>query len=160
MGGDGEEVTYDVTSDPQFANVKFAPPPCSGEPCEGQGMCRSKWGSCGTGSNFCNDDSLWIPECSDATTTGNVMTSTTAGVTTVTATATVATTTSIAATTVAPPTTTEHAGDTCTGKPCDKPWHTSSMCRSKWGHCGATADHCNDDSLWCGSDASGCKCAG
>merc|ERR1712080_160264 len=144
------EVTYDVTSDPQFANVDFAPTPCSGEPCEGQGMCRSKWGSCGTGSDFCNDDSLWTPECSDATTTGNAVTSATAGITTVTATATVATTTAAFTTTSAEGT------DTSSGNPCATPRH----CRSKWGYCGVTAAHCNTESLWCGSDASGCKCTG
>merc|ERR1712217_739944 len=51
-------------------------------------------------------------------------------------------------------------GGSCTGQPCDRAWHTSSHCRSKWGHCGTTTAHCNAESLWCGSDAASCSCGG
>merc|ERR1712080_436110 len=93
--GDGEQVTYDASSDPEFSNVKVAPLPCSGEPCA-QGQCRSEWGSCGSSADFCNEDSLWTPSCSDDVTT------TTATIITTTATtvaATTATTTMVSATT-------------------------------------------------------------
>jgi hypothetical protein len=32
---------------------------CPGEPCEQSTQCRSKWGSCGTGSAWCNIGSTW-----------------------------------------------------------------------------------------------------
>jgi hypothetical protein len=59
--------------------------------------------------------------------------------------------TTMAATTTVITTT---GGHICTGKPCA----SQSHCRSKWGYCGVTIHHCNDESLWCGSDATGCQC--
>jgi len=44
----------------------------------------------------------------------------------------------------------------CSGEPCDR----EDTCRSQWGFCGVTTDHCNDKSLWCGSSTTGCLCAG
>merc|ERR1711971_1374537 len=32
----------------------------------------------------------------------------------------------------------------CSGQPCEMPAH----CRSKWGHCGASSDYCNSESIW------------
>merc|ERR1712113_236266 len=54
--------------------------------------------------------------------------------------------------------TTTQGGGSCLGQPCDRAWHTSAHCRSKWGGCGTTGGHCNAESLWCGSDATGCSC--
>jgi len=146
--GDGEQVTYDASNDPEFAKVKVAPSPCSGEPCA-QGMCRSKWNSCGSSADFCNDDSLWTPECSDDSATTTTTTGTTITVTTTTAMpATVTTTTT---------THSDSDGDGgCIGDPCS----TQSHCRSKWGWCGTTTNHCNSESLWCGSEAATCECNG
>merc|ERR1711920_66093 len=46
--------------------------------------------------------------------------------------------------------TTSPSGE-CEGPPCS----VDSQCRSEWGHCGTTADHCNANSKWkkngCGS---------
>lgn len=40
----------------------------------------------------------------------------------------------------------------CTGEPCS----LTSQCRSQWGHCGSSADHCNAMSTW----SSGCAGGG
>merc|ERR1712137_1499400 len=32
----------------------------------------------------------------------------------------------------------------CSGQPCS----SASLCRSKWGFCGATSDYCNSESTW------------
>lgn len=52
------------------------------------------------------------------------------------------------------PTTTRRSSGGCTGAPCSD----ATLCRSKWGHCGSSADHCNDESIWkaggCGSTSS------
>jgi len=82
---------------------------------------------------------------------------TTTATTSTTISSTLAVTTTLPFTTTM---TTTHGGGSCTGQPCDKAWHTSAHCRSKWGHCGATQGHCNAESLWCGSDAVGCSCGG
>merc|ERR1712048_8290 len=34
---------------------------CIGEPCSDPTHCRSKWGSCGSGSAYCNAESIWKP---------------------------------------------------------------------------------------------------
>jgi hypothetical protein len=47
-------------------------------------------------------------------------------------------------------------GGTCSGAPCDR----QDQCRSEWGFCGVTGDHCNAKSFWCGSDTTGCQCGG
>jgi len=39
---------------------------CSGEPCRNEQHCRSKWGFCGTGSAYCNEDSTWSSAGCDA----------------------------------------------------------------------------------------------
>merc|ERR1712070_689520 len=44
-----------------------------------------------------------------------------------------------------------NGGGGCSGSPCNDP----TLCRSKWGFCGSSPDHCNDESTWkaggCGS---------
>jgi len=50
--------------------------------------------------------------------------------------------------------TTTVVGGTCSGEPCNQ----QDQCRSEWGFCGVSADHCNDRSSWCGSDTTGCQC--
>merc|ERR1711870_131886 len=32
---------------------------CSGDPCDSVSMCRSQWGHCGSGADYCNAQSLW-----------------------------------------------------------------------------------------------------
>merc|ERR1711920_1188011 len=34
---------------------------CSGQPCPSASHCRSKWGHCGSTSNYCNSESIWTP---------------------------------------------------------------------------------------------------
>merc|ERR1712146_387193 len=34
---------------------------CTGEPCVDPTHCRSKWGSCGSSSAYCNAESTWTP---------------------------------------------------------------------------------------------------
>lgn len=36
---------------------------CTGEPCEEQSWCRSKYGSCGPGQIYCNTNSIWMKSC-------------------------------------------------------------------------------------------------
>jgi hypothetical protein len=87
----------------------------------------------------------------------------TATVTDMTTSTTSTTSTTVAIASTLPLTTTTSTtigGGSCTGQPCDSAWHTSSHCRSKWGHCGTTTAHCNAESLWCGSDAASCSCGG
>merc|ERR1712060_432146 len=43
----------------------------------------------------------------------------------------------------------------CSGEPCDD----ASYCRSEWGYCGVSADHCNSQSTWKASGCSG-SCSG
>jgi hypothetical protein len=99
------------------------------------------------------------PTATTSTTTTMEHTATTTvetATTTTTSSSVAISTTSLATTTAS----TTNGGGSCTGQPCDSAWHTSSHCRSKWGHCGTTAGHCNAESLWCGSDAAGCSCGG
>merc|ERR1712151_1380270 len=55
---------------------------CSGDPCDSVSMCRSQWGHCGSGADYCNEQSLWrAGGCTGAsastTTTPSASTSTT-----------------------------------------------------------------------------------
>jgi hypothetical protein len=43
----------------------------------------------------------------------------------------------------------------CSGEPCDD----ASYCRSEWGYCGISADHCNAQSTWKAGGCSG-SCSG
>eukprot|EP00948_MAST-09A_sp_MAST-9A-sp1_P001383 g1383.t1 len=36
---------------------------CKGQPCVDSSMCRSRWGYCGNGPQFCNSDSSWSSKC-------------------------------------------------------------------------------------------------
>jgi len=101
------------------------------------------------------------PSHTDTTTTAtatsttshtNPTTTTTDGIITSTST----TSTMLASTTAALSTTvvTTTGGSICAGEPCASQTH----CRSKWGFCGVTVHHCNVESLWCGSDTTGCQC--
>merc|ERR1712217_267241 len=99
-----------------------------------------------------------------ATATTTALTAVGQSVTTTSADMTTSTTsTTVAIASTSPLTTTSSitiGGGSCTGQPCDRAWHTSSHCRSKWGHCGITTAHCNAESLWCGADAASCSCGG
>eukprot|EP00930_Biecheleria_cincta_P019059 TRINITY_DN1465_c0_g1_i4.p1 TRINITY_DN1465_c0_g1~~TRINITY_DN1465_c0_g1_i4.p1 ORF type:complete len:546 (-),score=95.76 TRINITY_DN1465_c0_g1_i4:379-2016(-) len=81
------------------------------------------------------------------TTTTSTTTSTTATTSTTMAATTTTTTTS---TTSASLTTTVSTGSHCSGEPCSD----STLCRSEWGFCGSSGDHCNDKSTW---KAAGCS---
>merc|ERR1712048_896010 len=35
---------------------------CSGDPCLDTSHCRSKWGSCGASTAYCNDESIWTAD--------------------------------------------------------------------------------------------------
>lgn len=63
-----------TTGQPSFAHDQDIN--CSGEPCtEGDGTwCRSEIGFCGGGKFYCNTDSIWLPKCGGAITTGNTQT--------------------------------------------------------------------------------------
>lgn len=43
--------------------LKDVVPGCSGEPCKFEGYCRSQWGYCGAGVDFCNEESIWSEKC-------------------------------------------------------------------------------------------------
>merc|ERR1719188_203277 len=64
----------------------------------------------------------------------------------VTMTSTPAPTTATAVPTLAP----TSMPSSCSGEPCDD----ASYCRSEWGYCGSSADHCNAQSTW---KAGGCS---
>lgn len=63
-----------TTGQPSFAHNQDIN--CSGEPCtEGDGTwCRSEIGFCGGGKFYCNSDSIWLPKCGGAISTGNAQT--------------------------------------------------------------------------------------
>merc|ERR1711879_263763 len=94
---------------------------------------------------------------SSTTTVEQPVTTTFADTTTSTTSTTVAIASTSPLTTI---TSTTIGGGSCTGQPCDDAWHTSSHCRSKWGHCGTSTAHCTAESLWCGSDVASCSCGG
>jgi len=115
---------------------------CSGSPCGDATHCRSKWGWCGSGVQYCNTKSTWT-----ATGCGvDRLTSTSTSPTPSTTLSRTSTITSSVSTT----TSTVSFADSCQGAPCLDP----SMCRSKWGWCGSSSAYCNMESTW---KADGCN---
>ncbi|KAL7533124.1 hypothetical protein ACHAXR_007722, partial [Thalassiosira sp. AJA248-18] len=116
----------DVVSESEKQNVSSPSyNSCRGMPCtDGEGYCRSRYNFCGTGDEYCNEDSRWVPECGTPSPTSQPS---------------------------APPTTSEptfiHDPNVhCSGEPCDEGDET--WCRSEIGYCGAGPLYCNADSTW------------
>ena len=94
---------------------------CRGQPCS-NGECRSKYSFCGSGDEYCNESSQWIPECPTPIPTFQP---------------------SIAPITPQP-TFDFDLNTQCNGEPCsDDTW-----CRSELGFCGSGDLYCNMESIW------------
>uniref|UniRef100_A0A0G4GK73 Chitin-binding type-1 domain-containing protein n=1 Tax=Chromera velia CCMP2878 TaxID=1169474 RepID=A0A0G4GK73_9ALVE len=132
--------TTTSTSTTTSTTSSFEGGQCTGDPCANTSFCRSKWGFCGSSSDYCNAESIWTPSCTSPSTTTTPVPTT-------------STTTSSTTSTTTTTTTTTAFGGQCGGDPCNN----SSFCRSKWGFCGASSAYCNAESVWtpsCGSSPS------
>ncbi len=98
---------------------------CRGDPCaEGAGYCRSKHNFCGTGKEYCNDESQWTSECGTPSPTPQP---------------------SLTPTTAQP--TIKYDPDVnCAGERCEE--GDGSWCRSLVGFCGSGTLYCSTDSIW------------
>lgn len=107
---------------------------CRGRACpEGEGYCRSKYNFCGTGDEYCNEESQWTSECGTPLPTDEPS----------------------AAPTTAQPTFVYDPDVHCSGEPCTE--GDGTWCRSEIGYCGSGSLYCNSYSVWmpdCNSDGS------
>merc|ERR1712066_108600 len=119
---------------------------CSGEPCDSVAMCRSQWGHCGSGADYCNAQSLWrAGGCTGASastsTTPSASTSTTSSASAAESTSAAASTS--AATSSAP------VSSECIdvqGSSCSHCMATNHVCYAE------TKSWCDDfQYTWCGS---------
>lgn len=117
---------------------------CSGSPCGDVTYCRSEWGWCGSGANYCNAKSTWTAAgCGVKTSTSTMPApSTTLVQTSALTSSEIRSTTSVQ--TLATTTLTASEAEDCQGAPCFDP----AMCRSKWGWCGSSSAYCNMESTW------------
>lgn len=123
-----------------------------GLPCRhGDGTwCRSKYGFCGAGSSYCDEESQWIPDCG----TSSPTVSPTASPTTSSPTTSPTTSPPTVSPTTSLPTMSPTTGQPnslplldldyhCRGSACP-----TGECRSGHGFCGEGEDYCNDKSRW------------
>jgi hypothetical protein len=130
---------------------------CIGTACSDVTMCRSEWGHCGSSLAHCNAESIWrAAGCGSSSVTTTLPSSTQAPITTTVMRSTTSTTfmeSRLSSTSTSP------NGGACSGPPCAD----AAQCRSRWGWCGTSPQHCNVQSMW---RISGCsagpsdKCSG
>ncbi|KAL9187094.1 hypothetical protein ACHAXT_010814 [Thalassiosira profunda] len=101
---------------------------CRGRACtEGPEYCRSRYNFCGTGEEYCDEDSMWTSECGTPSPTLRPSLEPTSGM----------------------PTFVHDPDIHCSGDPCvvgeegDGTW-----CRSEIGYCGSGSLYCNPESVW------------
>jgi hypothetical protein len=104
--------------------IMEVPNNCRGQPCSGEGECRSRYSFCGTGESFCNDDSQWTPDCGTISPTAAPSSAPTTG----------------------QPTFVFDLQMQCSGEPCTE--GEGNWCRSELGFCGGGGLYCNPDSIW------------
>lgn len=116
------------TTPPPTASPSTTPPTinesCRGRPCQGGERCRSKFGFCGDGDEYCNEASQWTVECGTSDPTFRPSTEPTSG----------------------QPTFLHDPNVHCSSEPCEE--GNGSWCRSELGYCGQGDLYCNSFSSW------------